>query len=839
MPSPPPPESELTISRINRFLRPLRAKCTTLSTFTPSIPKPPFQQKLTTYSSRRAPFAVQINNAPKPNLEDPPLCVIPPPRSLGSRVHIDKHGIWNLELSQRIYSVTECFKSLLHTLYDVDDDDEEDGEVKTNPSHDGETGDGRTPSLRGLCCVVIGRHMHLESLHDSDESNESDEDEDRDTVPHDEENEILNELYESILPQYRRPTLVSHALSLILSSCPHHPTLLQVLLDLSLVYAPQIKAHVNLRPEMEVILRALLLKALGGNEPPICHPGHTTWLTELSSRCSGSGVSIGGSVQGGSEGINRRSFIRILVDVLASPSSSQAIGDEAWSSKSLSNFSKQLKMTDFPSFLQLIRGLSQVGVSGTGLRTQSNSRGSPPASLSSALATRLSSWIHEIVAYLTSTTNPNLEEDFDDVVELLADIRALNIHILSPSSDSGTLGCIRDSMICLATFCLASPSYSRPGRSIPTILAFLRESTAQLESSSLDHLIDYMVPSPLATSPSDLADASSVALSILDQYANKLRSHELVGLEVCLWGSALRWLDGSASTSSELPSRHHGSQPSGGSWSASPFSTSVAHWLRTLRDKVTGGEAVRMILVEKVEGAEGRQFGGLLPSGLYPCDSRGSTDGQWEWEEMVGCWVRKTPGDDSDVEERNLGRGSKRQRLRSNIGDPGHGQTVRRVHPASKAQIVIGSTKQKARKPLSRSSQSGSFSSASGSQPSSRFKFIFSPTNPSSSVSPLVSPTNPSSPPPPFSNLDDEDEENGSRSPTRTLKRRRTMTNFTTILQDVAHNRVELHPKTIYLRAASVVYGAGHGDNDPSCRLSSDDVLDLFAYDTEPSSPGR
>lgn len=72
--------------------------------------------------------------------------------------------------------------------------------------------------------------------------------------------------------------MLSHALALILDVCPHNPTLLRILLDVTLDHG-----FVN---ESNTLLRELLSLSLSssGGPPPVSHPAHCGFLADLRSR---------------------------------------------------------------------------------------------------------------------------------------------------------------------------------------------------------------------------------------------------------------------------------------------------------------------------------------------------------------------------------------------------------------------------------------------------------------------------------------------------------------------------------------------------------------------------
>ncbi|KAH7875174.1 uncharacterized protein C8R40DRAFT_1105220 [Lentinula edodes] len=227
-------ESLLSTTRINRLLRPLRNKCSTLAvlgTRTASL-----SGCTTTYSSTKS-FT-------QPDI--PPLRILSLP---ASTTGLDETGG---EWSRKIYAVRNAFNDIVE---------------KTAGPRVQSGGDSipRLPSLSTLCALVIGEH--------------AEPDIEEDTTRFEEECsvDVVETLYKEIPALYRGSTLVSHSLHIILDECPLTPTLLKLLLDITL--------NNNLVQHSEIILRRYLLIALSPSaptrSPPICHPAHSNFLVEL------------------------------------------------------------------------------------------------------------------------------------------------------------------------------------------------------------------------------------------------------------------------------------------------------------------------------------------------------------------------------------------------------------------------------------------------------------------------------------------------------------------------------------------------------------------------------
>ncbi|THV06788.1 hypothetical protein K435DRAFT_960383 [Dendrothele bispora CBS 962.96] len=226
---------DLTSGRVNRLLRPLRTKCATLAAC---------------HNTRsQAPSVVMTYSHAKPMsyASTPPLMIL----DSDTRLPLNgQHPQYTIDLARRTHAVCEAFKVVV----------EKTQHLRKDPSSND------VPSLTSMCSIVAGSHIEPEV----DASM---------TVTEQEEQslEILNSLYDSVPLPYRGWTLVSHALQLILDTCPHNATLLDMLLDIT--------TDQGLTYRSNTILRSLLLLALTppslSHPPAICHPDHSDFFVRL------------------------------------------------------------------------------------------------------------------------------------------------------------------------------------------------------------------------------------------------------------------------------------------------------------------------------------------------------------------------------------------------------------------------------------------------------------------------------------------------------------------------------------------------------------------------------
>ncbi|KAG7446462.1 uncharacterized protein BT62DRAFT_120531 [Guyanagaster necrorhizus] len=241
----------LSVKRISRLLRSLRIRCKALR-LCGTIRTTQFA----TYPCRRG-----------ANCSDTPLFLLPPPNSAASRLVFDRNSSAAVELSRKIYAVRDAFRDLV---------------LNTRPPDRKSFGTASSITLAALCATVIGENMELED----DESGRDAEGE--------QEEDSVELLYEAVPAPYRRWTLFSHAVNMIISVCPPHATLHRILLDTTL--------EQGLFHESETLLGALLVLGLSSTE--ICHPLHSDFLTELHGRwCA-------------STGYTEQSFLKIMADSL-------------------------------------------------------------------------------------------------------------------------------------------------------------------------------------------------------------------------------------------------------------------------------------------------------------------------------------------------------------------------------------------------------------------------------------------------------------------------------------------------------------------------------------------
>jgi len=188
------------------------------------------------------------------------------------------------------------------------------------------------------------------------------------------------------LDSYRdfRWAVASHALRIILQSCPPHPTLLYLLLEVCVAHPHS--SHTI--PLAETLLQSMITvsfaspstpSAISPLPPPICHAAHPTFLTSLCSLWCNSDF-------GDSE-----TFLSVLLEVSVYGTS------EAWTSKAVSILGKELSKDNFSYLVRMAARLIDIVAESKHKTSKVDKR---PTERRMALLLR---WLHQIFDRLVST----------------------------------------------------------------------------------------------------------------------------------------------------------------------------------------------------------------------------------------------------------------------------------------------------------------------------------------------------------------------------------------------------------------------------------------------------
>lgn len=385
-----------------------------------------------------------------------------------------------------------------------------------------------------------------------------------------------------------RFALLSHATNLILSTTIPHPTLLSILLDITLAHGHSYESN--------TILRALLFVALSplstGAGPPICHPAHSLFLLELRTRWTGSGFP-------------ERTFYGILVDVLHVVQS-----PEAWRCQAVHKLAKSIDSSDFLSFMELVHGCTHIvceldysdrrKIRATKLKQQENTYAAM------RLWTQLHEWLG-IACDLCITVCDSGESsiEYSDAVYAVLELTLSADNVGIPQAD------LQGAMVCLATHWLSSP--------------FILD----VQSDSIVNRLGEITPRSSTYVTLIAKTFARLSLSLgqrrLESFAAALRSQGLLHLEASLWSCALRHIE----------------YPTPGCLLGPGIEVEE---IGEYRDR----------LIDLVDEAEHRCFGvnapspsssGRIQSSDANVDAFNDTTGglgrQWQWEAMLRCWVRR------------------------------------------------------------------------------------------------------------------------------------------------------------------------------------------------------
>ncbi|KAI0829889.1 hypothetical protein BC628DRAFT_1359228 [Trametes gibbosa] len=582
--------TELCTSKINRQLRSLRMKCCSLNTFHLAPHKPTIS---VTYGSSHRHALSQAQD------EDttPPLAILQSLDRLGARLRLDRAIVENMQLSKRIYEVRDAFRNIVQCAF-------------ASAGH-ADQNFARAPPLTAICARLIGEHVQSEIEAALDDFEQMDGPTD------DLRAQAMDDLYEQVPVAHRPRMFIAHALNYVLEVCPHHPTLLNALLEVCLSH--------NLHADARTVLSNFFRVATRPHTHPtyfcpLTHPAHKNFLSTLREVCS---ASI----------INDRAFTRVLIETLSDPSPSKL---HAWTSKAMIRLARDLRERDLAGcFVPLCSGLAGA-IAEAKPRTKSGMKAGkvPDEALGGVLGDsfeRLAKWTISMLDRLHDSTSDELDQ-FEACVSFLEDTAQHQLHV-SDGPPASPPTCLADALVCLAAYCLSS---THSASLHPHTLSALRDipQSAHIKNSTFDGLISRIFPlphfelfaMPLAgpehsntpTPPPTLPDVHGTGMEALSALAGPMRTHGLLRCEAALWLAALQHVEDLIAT------------------------PTVTQSMTTPERKLSQSQlyALRLELMDRVEDAERRCFGGGRRQGTQGLSAE---EGEWEWEEMVGSWVLKSP----------------------------------------------------------------------------------------------------------------------------------------------------------------------------------------------------
>ena len=490
---------ELSVSRINRLLRPLRNKCAILASATS---RPSGSTVPITYGSNSS-LSLEIR-AP------PPLDVLHDPNIAISRAHQESRSLDTL--ARQIYAVTNTYRNVVQAALS--------GRVDGSRRN--------VLALTDICAATIGRNIKGEVAGFlTTFEGEPDEEDAKETA-------LVDELYELVPARFRRCviacryiflqtiisytacswTLIAHATSEIVDMCPSHPMLLLSLLGVTLSHGLYTESKTFLRLFLTTLIRPH--RRYGNVPPPIAHPMHPSYLVELCNEWTRM------PPEHCAAPFSHRSFAAITLEVLMEHGSAAA-----WTCKSITRLVQLLRVRDFDCFLIFLHGLIEIFAARPQLW---HDRGEDRS-----LLARLAKWTGVITSDFFSSEVGLADgerggaahaHEFWSIVEILASAYDTGLHRVAINDDGEED--TRDpqaALVCVATHCLSTTTT----RSSP----FFSTISSPRRHAILSLLHDI---SPSSTTYDPLAD---LPLARLRTMTSALRSHNLNSLERALWTCAV------------------------------------------------------------------------------------------------------------------------------------------------------------------------------------------------------------------------------------------------------------------------------------------------------------
>ena len=167
----------LTTTRINRLLRPLRNKCANIATLTSHSTS--LHTAISTYLNKASGWSDQ---------EAPPLALLQPPNRFVARTRLDENTIKFLDLSRAIYDVRDCFRNLTRAVLGIEG---------LGADYSGGV------SLAAMCSRTIGQTIQAEF--DTELASRVNKHEN--AMDEHEEMELAIEIYEAVPTHYRKYVL--------------------------------------------------------------------------------------------------------------------------------------------------------------------------------------------------------------------------------------------------------------------------------------------------------------------------------------------------------------------------------------------------------------------------------------------------------------------------------------------------------------------------------------------------------------------------------------------------------------------------------------------------------
>lgn len=373
-------------------------------------------------------------------------------------------------------------------------------------------------------------------------------------------------------------------MEIVLASCPHHPTLLRILLNLCLSH--------QLAHNAQALLQALLFCAVRPTPvtPPLCHPLHSSFLLDIEGQWT-------------SAGFSKYQFTITLLTALGTVPSA-----DAWASKAVEVFGKAACKTHLHSFLDLATAL----VDFISRQVQVCDQRKEDILKVEGLLKSLCGWVNVLSEGYFSLDRVNVAlEDCHSLSELISDI----CSVLIPTQALGisTLN-LSTSVVKISTQWLVFfPMAARTGRVVQSLRRLVPETTAY------SHLIHSVYSS------GNLHDCHKM----VHTYASALRSNGLLHLEASLWACALRHLERPGPDDIAIrninPAR------------LEDYRQRLIHIVDEAESRCFGGPSPSLAM-----GSQSLPLNLIQPEeGKSESSTPVMLNCHWEWESAIGCWMRK------------------------------------------------------------------------------------------------------------------------------------------------------------------------------------------------------
>ena len=310
-------------------------------------------------------------------------------------------------------------------------------------------------------------------------------------------------------------TLIAHATSEIVDTCPGHPMLLLSLLGVALSNGLYAQSKTFLRLFLTTLIRPH--RRHGNVPPPIAHPMHPSYLVELCNEWTRMAPEHSAVL------FSHRSFAAITLEVLIEHGSALA-----WTCKSITRLVQLLRTRDFDCFLTFLHGLIET-LAARPQRWHSSGRREDRS-----LLARLAKWTGVITSDLFSSevglgdgepSSTTHTHEFWSIVEILNSAYEAGLHLVSINDDGEED--TRDpqaALVCVATHCLSTTTRSSP------LFSAISPPRRHAILSLLQDI------SPSTTSYDALADLPLARLRII---TSALRVNSLNSQERALWTCAV------------------------------------------------------------------------------------------------------------------------------------------------------------------------------------------------------------------------------------------------------------------------------------------------------------